>query len=92
MKVVYEGFEISAKRDRALGGWNNLYFYILRLADGWFMEDSFTTGEDEEGDFIGYLKERVDSYLKDPTGECREHSEDETCSACKHLARQTLPA
>lgn len=85
MKINYKGFEISAHRARALGGWDNLYFYIERQSDGWFMEDSFTTGSDRVRDFIGYLKERVDNYLKDPTGECKEHAADETCDACEAL-------
>lgn len=85
MKVIYKGFEIEAKRERALGGWLNLYFYIERQSDGWFMEDSFTEGLDKVRDFIGYLKERVDRYLEDPTGECKEHPADETCDACEAL-------
>lgn len=83
MKVTYKGFEISAKREKALGGWLNLYFYIMRLSDGWFLCDSFTEGSDKVRDFIGYLKERVDNYLKDPKSECEEHAEDETCNACE---------
>ena len=85
MKVDYKGFEIEAKRERALGGWDNLYFYIMRVSDGWFMGDGFTEGEDKIEDFIGYLKERVDTYLKDPTGECRPHAEGDDCPACKGM-------
>lgn len=65
MKVNYKGFEISAKREKALGGWRNLYFYVMRLSDGWFLCDSFTEGSDKVHDFIvalaGELK--VDLYV-----------------------------
>jgi len=30
MKVNYKGFEINAEREKALGGWDNLYFYVMR--------------------------------------------------------------
>ena len=83
MTVTYKGFEISARREKALGGWLNLYFHVMRVSDGWFMVDSFTEGSDKVRDFIGYLKGRVDAYLADPTVECEEHAEGETCNACE---------
>jgi hypothetical protein len=88
MLTEYKGFEIKAERQMSLGGDENLYFYIMRQSDGWFMTDSFTSGEDEESDFIGYLKNRVDQYLDDPTGECDYHHEDDPCSACKVMTAE----
>ncbi len=82
LKVEYKGFEISARREQSLGGWDNLYFHIMRLSDGWFMEDSFTEGDDEIEDFIGHLKKRVDAYCDDPTQECAGHGEGYACLAC----------
>lgn len=61
MKVVYRGHEIWAKREKALGGWDNLYFYIMRLSDNYMVEDSFTTGSDTVREMIGHLKKRVDA-------------------------------
>jgi len=63
MKVIYRGFEIDVRRERALGGWDNLYFSIIRLSDGYILEDSFTTGEDTVRDYIGYMKERIDAEV-----------------------------
>lgn len=66
MKVEYKGFEIKVWREQALGGWDNLYFYICRISDGWFLQDAFTTGSDTVRDYIKYMKETVDDYLKNP--------------------------
>ena len=66
LKVIYKGFEIEVKREQALGGWDNLYFSAYRLLDGWCLEESFTEGDDKVSDYIGYMKELVDSYLKNP--------------------------
>jgi hypothetical protein len=69
VKIEYRGFELSAKRERALGGWGNLYFYAMRKADRWFMEDSFTTGSDAPKVYIDILKGRVDEFYKKPLEE-----------------------
>jgi hypothetical protein len=69
MKVKYRGFEIEAKREKCLAGYSLLYFYVMRICDGWFMADGFTEGEDKIRDFIRYMKDRVDEYHLDPTGE-----------------------
>ena len=66
MKIQYKGFTIEVKREEALGGWEHLYFYVMRNSDYWFLEDSFTTGDDEVEDFIQYLKEMVDDFLENP--------------------------
>ena len=34
MKVNYRGFEIEAKREQALGGWNNIYYTVMRESGG----------------------------------------------------------
>jgi len=68
MKVNYRGFEIDVKRERALGGWDNLYFSIIRLSDGYIMEDSFTTGDDTVREYIGYMKERIDAEIAEFPG------------------------
>ena len=65
-KISYKGFEIEAKREEALGGWENLYYYIMRESDEWFLEDSFTTGEDPADEFVDGLKDVVDDFLENP--------------------------
>lgn len=67
MKVNYKGFEITAEREKSLGGWDNLYYTVMRISDGWFMHDSFTEDSSKIRDFIGYLKENVDSYYENPS-------------------------
>jgi hypothetical protein len=69
VKIDYRGFELSAKRERALGGWDNLYFYAMRKADGWMMEDSFTSGDDTPKTYIDILKGRVDEFYNNPLDE-----------------------
>lgn len=69
MRVVYRGHEIDCHRDKCLGGWSMLYFYVMRLSDGWFMEDSFMDSSDRPQTIIKCLKERVDGYILDPKEE-----------------------
>lgn len=74
MIAHYRGYEIKVTRERDLGGWRNLYFYIMRESDGRYLVDEFSTGEDRIQDFIGYMKERIDAELAsdDPWGEKSE--------------------
>jgi hypothetical protein len=69
MKVDYRGFELSAKREQSLGGDELLYYFIMRKADGWMMDDSFTSGSEAVREYIKYLKERVDAYYLNPFDE-----------------------
>lgn len=64
--VIYNGFELLAWREQAAGGWESLYFYSMRLSDGWFLEDSFTTGDDLVDEYIGHLREQVNDFLENP--------------------------
>ena len=67
MKINYKGFEINVKREKALGGWDNIYYYIMRIDDGWFLRDTFSTGEDNLREFAYSLKDIVDDYLENPS-------------------------
>ena len=76
MKVNdYKGFEIWCERQEALGGWDNIYFYIMRISDGWFLEDSFSDGSDNVRSVLKFCKDMVDSYLKHP-GDFEDNEED----------------
>ncbi len=66
MKVHYRGFEIEARRETSLGGWEQLYFTVMRLADGWYLEDSFTEGTDPVEQMVTVLQGRVDDYYENP--------------------------
>ena len=67
MKINYKGFEINVKRGKSLGGWDNIYYYIMRISDGWFLCDSFSESEDKIRDFTNDLKNIVDDYLENPS-------------------------
>lgn len=67
MKINYKGFEINVTREKSLGGWDNIYYYIMRIDDDWFLEDNFSTGEDDLRDFAYGLKNIVDDYLENPS-------------------------
>lgn len=45
MTANYRGFEISVRRERALGGWDQIQYQVTRLSDGWFCQDDFHYGE-----------------------------------------------
>lgn len=66
MKIEYRGFEIKAKKEQALGGWDNIYYTIMRKSDGWFLCDSFTEGDENVREFTYSLRNMVDDYLKNP--------------------------
>lgn len=71
MKTIYRGYEIDVYRERCMGGWSMLYFSIFRVSDGRECLASFTEGSDTVSEYVGYMKERIDSELEsdDPWGE-----------------------
>lgn len=66
MKVKYKGFEIEVKREKTLGGWEQVYYTSKRLSDGWYLTDSFSDDEDALETHIQCLKEEVDDFLANP--------------------------
>lgn len=65
-ETTYRGFRIRAWRDQALGGWENLYYFIERLEDGWLMEDDFTSGSETPLAMVNILKSHVDDFHEHP--------------------------
>ena len=63
MKKTYRGHEIIVKRERCLGGWDQLYYTIVRIADGYICADSFTEDTSPVPTYMKYMKERVDAEL-----------------------------
>ncbi len=66
MKTIYKGHKIDCHREKALGGWDNLYYSIFRLSDMYEVTSGFTTGSDKVKDYIKYMKEFVDEYMDNP--------------------------
>lgn len=66
MKVVYKGFELEAKREKCLAGYDLLYCTATRIGDGYelicYPEDSAETVREKIKD----LKSQVDDYLANP--------------------------
>lgn len=66
LTATYRGYKIEVEREEAMGGWENLYYRIIRVSNGHFVVDNFTTGEDTEEEYIGYMKEWIDEELALP--------------------------
>lgn len=66
MKTIYKGFEINVEREKSLGGWDALYYYVMDLKTGYMLIDSFSDSDDTVREQIKYLKEVVDRYLENP--------------------------
>lgn len=75
MKVSYRGFEIEAKREKCLAGYSLLYFSIFRESDGWELLSDYSEGDDTVHAAVGYLKETVDDYFKNPS----EYEDEDEC-------------
>lgn len=63
MIAHHRGYEISVKREECLGGWDMLYFYIMRESDGKFMIDAFEDSAETVPDQMKYMKQRIDNEL-----------------------------
>jgi hypothetical protein len=59
-----------------MAGYDLLYFSVFRESDGYECVNSFSDGTDTVHDYIGYMKTRIDSELRedDPWGECGDHN------------------
>lgn len=64
MKIKYNGYEVDVKREDCLGGWSQLYYSVYRLSDGLCVIDSFEDSEETVRDMMGYMKGRVDDFIK----------------------------
>lgn len=71
MTVKYRGFTIEAKREKALGGWSNVYFWAERDSDGLMALDGFTSAMDPVREILAGLKGRIDEAIAtDGESEC----------------------
>lgn len=65
MKAVYRGCDIEATRDRALGGWSEVYWSAFRKSDGYGINSGFGGGSVRE--MFTQMKRDVD-FFKDQCG------------------------
>lgn len=63
MKTTYHGYEIEVNREKCLGGWDLLYYSIIRLEDQWIVVDSFEDSDETVRDMIKHMKARIDNEL-----------------------------
>lgn len=67
MKRLYRGFRIEVKREKALGGWDQIQYYVERLRDGWIYKDGFHMGDyGTLLDVVNEMRAHVDVYLDHP--------------------------
>lgn len=64
MKCKYKGYEIEVYRDRALGGWDNVYYSVFRESDGYEATSGFYDGSCKVKDVFKGMKEFVDEYCE----------------------------
>lgn len=86
MKTVYKGFEIDVYRERSLGGWDNVYYGVHRMSDGWELTSGWFDGSNTVRDVVRDMKETVDEYEKNPRlwddPEFHESCESKDCWMC----------
>lgn len=79
MRVLYRGFEIDCHREKCMAGYPLLYFTVYRKSDGYELVCNYTEGSDTVRDYVKYMKDRVDGFIKDPSEEVlQEDHMDET--------------
>ena len=74
MTKSYKGYTLEVYRDKCLGGWDQLYFSIMRDSDGFECVSNFEESNEKVNDKMKQLKHRVDGEEKevDPWGEQKE--------------------
>lgn len=69
MKTRYRGFTIDVRREKCLGGWEMIYYTVMRDSDGWFFQDNFCDTEDTIQTMTRAMKYQIDDYLDNPEEE-----------------------
>jgi len=90
MNVAYRGFDIRVVREMSMGAGMHLYFFVVRKSDGWILEDGFTEGSDTVRDYVGYMKDRVNGFIADPTEEILQRDNEEDEAYAKRIVEHRL--
>ncbi len=77
MKVNYRGFDVDAHREKCLAGYDLLYYSVFRKSDGCELTSGYTEGSDTVREYIGYMKDRVDEFIKNPADDMSIEPNDE---------------
>jgi hypothetical protein len=68
MIIKYRGFELEAKREKSMAGYDMVYVSAFRISDGWeFIADAYD-GNISVREAIRELKNAVDKYYENPDG------------------------
>ena len=60
LQITYKKHHIKVYRTESIGGWDNVYYYIMRVRDGYMPVDSFSSGEENLSTEVEALKKIVD--------------------------------
>jgi hypothetical protein len=77
MIAVHGDYVIDARREKALGGWDNVYYHVVRQEDGLFAMEGFYDGGATVREVIADLKGSIDAELKNAEDEGRKPWEEE---------------
>ena len=63
MKQTYCGHDITVTRERCLGGWQRLFYSVVRASDGYICVEDGENSDERVRDMVGYMRERIDAEL-----------------------------
>lgn len=61
----YRGHKIDVTREQCLGGWDMLYYTIMRDDDGYLCVDGFEESDEKVREKIASLKSLIDGELQE---------------------------
>lgn len=64
LEVGYKRHRIRVYRAEALGGWDHIYYYIMRVRDKFIPVDSFESSTENISEEIKYFKNLIDENTK----------------------------
>ena len=75
MKGSYRGYELRASKEKALGGWTDVYWSAYAILDGYELSCGFGGGS--VMDCYNSLEKMVDTLLDDYNGDIEEFDKNE---------------
>lgn len=59
-QINYKRHHIHVYKAEAMGGWDHLYYYVMRVRDKYMPIDGFTSGEESLIETVEWLKKAID--------------------------------